>query len=329
MSMRPTSQRILPLINLGAQRRAEHEHNSDDDFTLSHLTSASIGQFFDLTKEEAEEIEGVCPITLERMEAGLIFGLYKERNNNKLWSEQYTFYNGDALWKSVKVAPIDPVTNKPIRKFDWLELRNKYSTKNETPDLPDELFSWPRGVMSDLFIKKAVDEVLQNGNGTGWEHSIHGPIADWDVRLVTNMRAMFQNATAFNGDLSKWNVGNVTDMRYMFQNATAFNGDLSNWNVGNVTDMRYMFYAAAAFNGDLSKWDVGNVKDTREMFAGATAFNGDLSKWKVGNVTNMSRMFAGATAFSGDLSGWNLENEDTENTFGDKRKRAREQYADL
>ena len=55
------------------------------------------------------------------------------------------------------------------------------------------------------------------------------------MRNVTNMRAMFRGAAAFNGDLSRWNVRNVTDMSAMFYGAAAFNGDLSGWDVRNVT----------------------------------------------------------------------------------------------
>ena len=54
---------------------------------------------------------------------------------------------------------------------------------------------------------------------------------------------MFDGAAAFNGDLSGWDVRNVTDMRAMFEGAAAFNGDLSGWDVRNVTDMSACFTA--------------------------------------------------------------------------------------
>ena len=40
----------------------------------------------------------------------------------------------------------------------------------------------------------------------------YGPIEDWDVSEVTNMRYVFYNLKTFNEDLSKWNTGAVTDM---------------------------------------------------------------------------------------------------------------------
>ena len=159
----------------------------------------------------------------------------------------------------------------------------------------------------------------------------HGPIEEWDVSKVTNMRGLFGDVERFNGDLSKWDVSNVTDMGCMFSNACSFcgdlskwdvssvtamfnmfgnacffNGDLSKWDVSNVTNMSYMFCGAGAFNGDLSKWDVSNVTNTKSMFNGAESFNGDLSKWNVSNVTDMSYMFCGARTFNGDLSKWQM-----------------------
>ena len=136
----------------------------------------------------------------------------------------------------------------------------------------------------------------------------HGPIEEWDVSKVTNMRNLFQGVERFNGDLSKWDVSNVTDMGGMFSSALSFCGDLSKWDVSNVTAMYNMFCGVENFNGDLSKWDVSNVTDMSYMFCGAGAFNGDLSKWDVSNVTNMRCMFADAESFNGDLSKWNVSN---------------------
>ena len=52
---------------------------------------------------------------------------------------------------------------------------------------------------------------------------------------VTDMKAMFWNATSFNQPLNtsgnKWNVSNVRDMGEMFWNATSFNQPLNHWNV--------------------------------------------------------------------------------------------------
>ena len=107
--------------------------------------------------------------------------------------------------------------------------------------------------------------------------AVHGPIAQWDVSGVTDMRRMFFGAVAFNGDLSKWDVSSVTDMQGMFSGADAFNGDLSKWDVSSVTDMRGMFCGAYAFDGDLSAWDVSSVTDMLGVFERAVAFGGRMS----------------------------------------------------
>ena len=131
-------------------------------------------------------------------------------------------------------------------------------------------------------------------------------ISSWDVSSVTNMRAMFYNATNFNQDISSWDVSNVTNMRAMFYLAINFNRDISSWDVSSVTDMYAMFYNATSFNQDISSWDVSSVTNMSYMFYQATSFNGDISNWDVSNVTNMSYMFHSATSFNQDISSWDV-----------------------
>ncbi|MCK5818093.1 MAG: BspA family leucine-rich repeat surface protein [Psychromonas sp.] len=159
-----------------------------------------------------------------------------------------------------------------------------------------------------------------------------GDISEWDVRNVTNMNNMFNNAASFNGDISHWNVGAVTDMNHMFRDATSFNGDICSWDVRKVTDMNNMFRNAASFNGTLS-WDISGVTSINQMFLmaesfegkgieswvinedlstmtnmfnGATVFNGDIGAWNVSKVTDMQGMFTTANAFNADISAWNV-----------------------
>ena len=104
----------------------------------------------------------------------------------------------------------------------------------------------------------------------------HGPIGDWEVSAVTNMRNMFAYLPSFNQDLSKWDVSRVTDMWFMFARCAAFNQGVSEWKVSKVTDMGYMFSGASAFNQDLSKWDVSAVANMAFMFYEASAFKREL-----------------------------------------------------
>ena len=99
---------------------------------------------------------------------------------------------------------------------------------------------------------------------------LHGPIGDWDVSSVTDMRDIFYGASAFNQDLSKWDVSAVTDMQAMFFRASHFNQDLSKWDVSKVTDMELMFYGASAFNRKLcgDAW-VQSKADKSEIFYGS------------------------------------------------------------
>src|SRR5690606_729477 len=72
---------------------------------------------------------------------------------------------------------------------------------------------------------------------------------------------------AFNQPLSNWDLSNVTDMDAMFGNATAFNQDLSNWNVSNVQFMGTLFSGATAFDQSLGDWDISAVTDMADMLS--------------------------------------------------------------
>ena len=124
---------------------------------------------------------------------------------------------------------------------------------------------------------------------------------DWDVSSVTDMYAVFADATIFNQPLNNWNVSSVDNMRYMFYEAKAFNQPLNNWNVSSVTKMSYVFLNTKAFNQPLYSWNVSNVTNMRRMFKEAKAFkNQDLSSWNVGNVDKH-------TDFMKDSGGGNTE----------------------
>ena len=125
---------------------------------------------------------------------------------------------------------------------------------------------------------------------------------------VTDMAAMFLEATAFNQDISSWNVSSVTNMRFMFSDATVFDQDISTWNVSSVTDMAGMFAGVTVFDQDISTWNVSSVTDMAVMFLEATAFNQDISSWDVSSVTDMTFMFNGVTLSTANydalLRGW-------------------------
>ena len=61
-----------------------------------------------------------------------------------------------------------------------------------------------RGVVSDW--------VAAGGASSSTVVATYGPIEDWDVSEVTNMKYVFYNFGGFNADLSKWNTSTVTNM---------------------------------------------------------------------------------------------------------------------
>ena len=45
---------------------------------------------------------------------------------------------------------------------------------------------------------------------------MYGPIADWCISAITDMRQIFQNLQDFDADISNWDTSNVTSMYYTF-----------------------------------------------------------------------------------------------------------------
>ena len=75
-------------------------------------------------------------------------------------------------------------------------------------------------------LRRAVKDYLADGDRKQRIVAKYGEISNWDTSNVTDMEAMFSNATSFNQPLNDWNVSNVTNMCYMFHDATSFNQPL-------------------------------------------------------------------------------------------------------
>ena len=125
-----------------------------------------------------------------------------------------------------------------------------------------------------------------------------------DMSNLFRVGSGYSGTTTFNGDISHWDTSSVTDMFAMFLNASAFNQDIGNWDTSNVTNMQFTFDGASAFNQDIGSWDTSTVNNMRYMFRNASAFNQNIGNWDTSNVTNMELMFNGASAFNQNLSGW-------------------------
>ena len=135
-------------------------------------------------------------------------------------------------------------------------------------------------------------------------------VDQWGNIAWESMANMFYGASNLTLNATDMPVlSGVTDMGAMFINATAFNGDIEDWDVSGVTSMRRMFSNARSFNQDIGGWNVSRVTDMGSMFSGATSFNQDIGGWNVSKVTNMASMLnsSGLSIYHYEelLIGWN------------------------
>ena len=103
-------------------------------------------------------------------------------------------------------------------------------------------------VMTDSNIRTAVAAWLSNSASA---EATYGHISTWETGGVTDMDALFEEASSFNEDISAWDTSGVTSMVEMFKEASSFNQDISGWSVGAVLNMEEMFEDASSFNQDL------------------------------------------------------------------------------
>ena len=62
-------------------------------------------------------------------------------------------------------------------------------------------------------LRKAVSDWIAAGGASSSDVYIkYGPIEEWDVSDVSNLKYVFYNFGSFNSDLSKWQTGKVTRM---------------------------------------------------------------------------------------------------------------------
>jgi surface protein len=158
------------------------------------------------------------------------------------------------------------------------------------------------------------DAIAETGECIVWARSQnvwYGTMPNWNVSLVTDMSGYTGSAyqgfswnSAFNGDISNWDTSQVTNMYAMFWQATSFNRPIGGWDTSKVTNMNSVFSSANAFNQDIGSWDTSQVTDMTYMFASASAFNQDIGNWNISQVTAMHGMFQYASAFNQDISSW-------------------------
>ncbi|MGE0931517.1 BspA family leucine-rich repeat surface protein [Peijinzhouia sedimentorum] len=131
------------------------------------------------------------------------------------------------------------------------------------------------------------------------------PIGSWNTAAVMEMGSMFTNASSFNQPIGSWNTSAVTNMGQMFANASSFNQPIGSWNTASVRFMGSMFTNASSFNQPIGSWNTSAVTDMRQMFFGASSFDQPIGSWNTSAVTNMKEMFANASAFNQPIGSWN------------------------
>ena len=158
-------------------------------------------------------------------------------------------------------------------------------------------------------IKSAVKEWLLDETTA---EAIYGHISNWDTSEVTNMRAMFFSANAFNQPIGNWDVSKVTDMSFMFKGAESFNQPIGNWDVSNVTNMNSMFYNTSfnqpynrgflkhEFNDDTGAIADYNIAIRLDPNYADAYYNRGLSRYLLGDKNGRDRDFLKAKQLGKD-----------------------------
>jgi surface protein len=146
-----------------------------------------------------------------------------------------------------------------------------------------------------LFINAA--SAFQPANRAALKTAVDACLAETPDGSCPNFAASNDDTDNPYGLIGSWDTSQVTDMEAMFLQATAFKQPLTHWVTARVTNMERMFLGARAFNQPLTSFDTSQVTTMAGMFWGATAFNQPLT-FDTSQVTNMERMFEGAIAFN-------------------------------
>lgn len=126
--------------------------------------------------------------------------------------------------------------NQPLNNWDMSNVTTMQNMFAAAPAFNQNIGAWNVGavtVMQGMF--NAATAFNNGGNDS---------IKNWNtgsVQVFGNSNAgMFFNATNFNQPLN-WNTVSATNMRQMFQGATAFNQNIGSWNISNLAGANALF----------------------------------------------------------------------------------------
>ncbi|MFV0553608.1 MAG: BspA family leucine-rich repeat surface protein [Mangrovibacterium sp.] len=136
-------------------------------------------------------------------------------------------------------------TGEGIEHWDVSKVENMHGMFYYAQQFNVDLSAWD--VRRVTTMKLMFNEAKAFNNGDLGNNSAN-PLS-WGSKTsrVTNMTGMFER-TPFNQDISGWNVSAVTEMYAMFSDATLFNQDLSDWDVSSVID-------ATDFDSEATAWE--------------------------------------------------------------------------
>jgi hypothetical protein len=175
----------------------------------------------------------------------------------RLFADKPTFNDDISKWNTASASDMTGLFNSAtafnqnLSSWNVLRATNLTSAFESTPALlivnKRSLYvAWGATLRSEYPLFCLIDANVQ-GAVTSWvtnsatATTTYGPIADWDVRSVSNMLELFAKKPTFNADISKWNVASVSTMAFMFNAANSFDCNIARWNVANVANLGSIF----------------------------------------------------------------------------------------
>ena len=283
-------------------------------------------------------------------------------------SMKYMFYNATSFELNISNWDVTNVTGTNSMDgmfYGATKMIAKYNviTDDFNIDNKDDYFSGL--VINNETIKTIILEWATNRDPNSPTYDIE----TINTENVTNMDGLFEGIKDIDIDIRNWDIRNVTSMNNMFEDAT-FNDNVKDKylkyirikngsNVNNLDDLtfkdRYFVFKSRILYpwrfsdmilemmledttskeqneevtfeelyGPLGNWDIRNVYNMSGAFWNINfeghPLHADISEWNVDHVTNMSDMFYGTKNLKTDtIENWNVSNvENMSGMFMDK-----------